>query len=193
MFDYISGIVRFCSQNQIVVDVSGVGFSILVPNHVKNKLTDGENAKIFVYLYVRDDSIKLYGFLSEQEREMFLRLQSISGIGPALALNIIAAGNLQKLYESIMSEDVEFFRTIKGIGSKMASRIVLELKGSLKNIDLPGNSEDDFLRSAATKALANLGYQEFEAAEAVKKSFFQEKPKNLENLVRHALQILQSK
>lgn len=196
MFEYLSGIVHFSSQDQVIVDVHGIGFAVSVTNSVKTQLTEGQTAKLYIHFHVREDAMRLYGFLTEQEREMFLKLQSVSGIGPALSLNILSASTVQKVYEAIMSEDVEFFKTIKGVGVKTATRLVVELKGSLRNIPIymAPISEINYLRSSAIKALMALGYQELEASQAVHQSLSKEKkPKNLETLIFEALQMLQSK
>lgn len=196
MFEYLCGTIHFSSQEQIIIDVGGVGFAVYVTNSAKNQLTDGQTAKLYIHLHVREDHMRLYGFLTEQEREMFLKLQSVSGIGPALSLNILSTSTVQKVYEAIISEDVEFLKTIKGVGVKTATRLVVELKGGLRNMamQIAPTSEINYLRSSAIKALMALGYQELEASQAVNQALSVEKnPKNLEVLVFSGLQVLQNK
>ena len=194
MFEYISGPVQFGPDDQIIVDIAGIGFRIHAATHTKNALKPGQVAKIYLSLYVREDQLKLYGFLNEAERQMFLKLQSISGIGPALALHILDAAALSKIQQAIINGDVAFFRTIKGIGPKIANRIVIELKGSLKATDIAVGSEPDYTRLSAIHGLMALGYPELEAAEIVQKVLNQaDRPENLEDIIRMSLQLVQNK
>lgn len=190
MFEYLEGKIQFGSGDIVIVEIAGVGFKIHVPATVKDKLTQGKVSKVFISLCVREDSLKLFGFLSLSERDLFEKLQTVSGIGPSIALNALSCGSPAEFYEAIMQENLSFFRRIKGIGPKTASRLVLELKGNLPKIEGESGAllPESTMRLDAIKALQGLGYQELEAAEAVRKVFLaEEHPKNLEALLCEAL------
>lgn len=124
-----------------------------------------------------------------QDRELFEKVQTVSGIGPSLALHVLNAGSPQEFYNAVMQENLAFFKKIKGIGPKMASRIVLELKGNLPKTELePISNDGNNFKVDAIKALLGLGYQELQASEAVRKAFIEiPSPKNLEVLLYEAL------
>lgn len=189
MFEYIYGKVDSVTNDKIVVDVNGVGFQIHVPGNVLNNVVVGDNSKIYLKLHVREDRMQLFGFLNLQERELFEKLQNISGIGPALALNILSFDTIQALYDAITQEKLSFFKKVKGVGPKMAKRIVLELKGSLKEMDVASiSSIAGSFKNDAIKALTGLGYQEESSVNAVTEVLAQNPDiKNLEELVCDAL------
>ena len=186
MFEYLRGIVHILQGDAIVIDIQGMGYKIHVPNSTKDILKEGDETEIYVYLSVREDAMKLYGFANRADRDMFEKLLTVSGIGPALSLNILSHASTTELYQAIYEENISFFRRIKGIGPKTASRLVLELKGNLLKLEtqMPKNS----FRNDAINALMGLGYSELDASEAVQKAF-QNKGnfKNLEELVIESL------
>ena len=192
MFEYIQGKVSYVSHEIVVLDVSGVGFKIYTPVNVKDKIKQGETSKLFISVCLREDSLKLFGFLTQQDRELFEKVQTVSGIGPSLALHVLNAGSPQEFYNAVMHENLSFFRKIKGIGPKMASRIVLELKGNLPKTEPETNPSDgSSFRGDAIKALVGLGYQETQAWEAVQRALVEiPSPKNLEVLLCEALKNL---
>mgnify|MGYP000930087415 CR=1 FL=1 len=192
MFEYLQGKVASISTEIVVLEISGVGFKIHTPSNVKDRLKQGETARLFISLCLREDSLRLFGFLNLQDRDLFDKVQTVSGIGPSLALNVLGAGTPQEFYEAIMQENLSFFKKIKGIGPKMASRIVLELKGNLPKNELESNpAEGSRFRVDAIKALMGLGYQETQAWEAVRKALAEiPNPKNLEVLLCEALKNL---
>lgn len=190
MFEYLQGKITLNSDDIVVLDIFGVGFKIYTPSNIKDRLKIGENAKFFISLSVREDSLKLFGFLTLQERDLFEKIQTVSGIGPSMAIHILGAGTPEDFYEAIMQENLSFFKRIKGIGPKMASRIVLELKGNLPKKELEESipTEKHFQKDAIS-ALMGLGYQEQQAWEAVRKAFSEiPNPDNLEALLYQALQ-----
>lgn len=195
MYEYMIGKVQSADDKILILEVSGIGYRINIPSSVVNKIKTGEELKIYVDLCVREDSMKLFGFLSTNEREMFAKLQTISGIGPSVALNIVSGASIQLLYEAIINEDLTLFKKIKGVGPKTAKRIVLELKGSLsKDIaSMPKMEESvvDMIYSNAVKALSALGYQPQNATEAVDKAIkILPEKKTLEDVVTEALKHL---
>ena len=172
MFDYLAGRVISCSSGNLVLDIGGVGFSIRVPLSTEIKLKQDTQAKVVISMVVREDSMKLYGFCTIGERELFEKLHAISGIGPVLALAILSGGTFEALRNAIMLEDLTYFKKIKGVGPKTAKRIILELKGSMP--DLHGDEQSPQiatnLQQDAVAALVGLGIQHAHAVEIVEKS-----------------------
>jgi len=134
----ISGRLAFKKENFLVLEAGGVAFKVFAPASVLAALPgSGATVKIFTYLYFREDSIELYGFLSEKELELFERLNSISGIGPKSALGILGIAKIEQLVAAINEGKIELLTRASGIGKKTAERIILELKGKLSLTTAP--------------------------------------------------------
>ena len=189
MFDYLCGKVQLAGNNAVVIDVAGVGFLVQVPTSTQSQLQQQKQAMLYVKLVVREDNLRLFGFTTKPERDMFEKLQTISGIGPGLALNILSAGKLDDLRQAIIAGDLQRFKKIKGVGQKMANRIVLELKGSLPPLEpTPAASADESIAQAVS-ALIGLGYPRQDALEAVNKVLDKlPQPRTVEDIVIKALQ-----
>lgn len=188
MFEYLRGTVHFLSDS-VAIEIAGIGFKVHVPTTTKDKLTEGKVETIYTFLSVKEDDLQLYGFITPQDRDMFEKLQTVSGIGPSIALTILSKATVNELYQAIYQEDLAFFKRIKGIGAKTASRMVLELKGNLPKIE--DKTPEGIQRNNAIKALMGLGYSEYDASEAVKQAE-KEPYANLEELVVAALRHLSS-
>src|SRR3989338_1292817 len=134
----IAGKLVFKKDNLLVLEVGGLSFKIFSQASVLAALPEsGATVKIFTYLYFREDSIELYGFLSEKELELFQALNSISGIGPKSALGILGVTKIEQLVAAINEGKTELLTRASGIGKKTAERIILELKGKLSLIAAP--------------------------------------------------------
>lgn len=129
MYEYFEGIVTVITPSYIVVDVNGVGYKVYSPTPFAYQ--KGDKAKIFIEQIVRDIGITLYGFQSEDDKGLFLKLLSVSGIGPKSALAIMAAEDANSLAEAIERGEVKYLTRFPGVGKKTASQIVLDLKGKL--------------------------------------------------------------
>lgn len=129
MYEYFEGIVTVITPSYIVVDVNGVGYKAYSPTPFAYQ--KGDKAKIFIEQIVRDTGITLYGFQSEDDKGLFLKLLSVSGIGPKSALAIMAAEDANSLAEAIEQGEVKYLTRFPGVGKKTASQIVLDLKGKL--------------------------------------------------------------
>jgi Holliday junction DNA helicase RuvA len=170
MYNYISGEVVNKTEGMAVIENNGIGYEIRVSMNTLDALPCiGEIAKIYTFLNVREDEMSLYGFATLEEKEMFLKLTEVSGIGPKGALSILSGVRLSDLAVAIKTEDLKLLSTIKGIGKKTAERIIVELKDK---IDLIGysavrNEEEQCLNSSAideaTEALISLGVNKNEA------------------------------
>lgn len=129
MYEYFEGIVTVITPSYIVVDVNGVGYKVYSPTPFAYQKED--KAKIFIEQVVRDTGITLYGFQSEDDKGLFLKLLSVSGIGPKSALAIMAAEDANSLAKAIEQGEVKYLTRFPGVGKKTASQIVLDLKGKL--------------------------------------------------------------
>ena len=129
MYEYFEGIVTVITPSYIVVDVNGIGYKVYSPTPFTFR--KGDKAKIFIEQIVRDTGITLYGFQSEDDKGLFLKLLSVSGIGPKSALAIMAAEDANSLAEAIERGEVKYLTRFPGVGKKTASQIVLDLKGKL--------------------------------------------------------------
>ena len=177
MFAHIEGIVAEKTADSIVLDAGGVGFELNVSASTLSAAPAvGERMKLYCCLSVREDAMELFGFTSQEEKAMFLRLTSISGIGPRTALGVLAAMPLPDLTLAILTGDAATLCRAPGIGKKTAQRITLELKDKLsaedlpagtQAVSLPGSSGADSAVGEAILALQSLGYTQSEAARAV--------------------------
>lgn len=125
MYNYITGKVVYSAGNTIVVDNNGIGYEIGASNFTTNKFSEGEIAKIYTYLYVREDTYALYGFSSIEEKTLFLRLIDISGVGPKMAMQILSGADLNSLTVAIATGDVKSLSKIKGLGKKKLRNLSL--------------------------------------------------------------------
>ena len=161
MFEYLKGIVAKIDPAYVVLDVNGVGYKILCPTPYSYQ--ENQPATIYVEQVVRDTGITLYGFLSLEDKELFLKLLSVSGIGPKSAVAIMAE-DTDSLASAIQNGEVKYLTRFPGVGKKTASQIVLDLKGKLGNyvkkatptVDISPSLQDALL------ALVALGYTQKE-------------------------------
>lgn len=156
---------------EIVVEVNDVGYGIGISLSTFEQLSKiGEKVVVFTYTYVREDALRLYGFATKGERETFLMLINVSGIGPKLALTILSGVSSDKLKTAIVNEDVGLLTAITGIGKKIAQRLIVELKEPF-SATLPKvegwRREEYVLRNEAANALVTLGYKRTQSIKAV--------------------------
>lgn len=175
MYAFLNGIIADKAPNEIILDVGGVGYSLSCSMTTLQDIPPvGEMKKVFTYLAVREDAMELYGFSTKEEKSMFLRLLSVSGIGPKVALSILGSMPLRDLTLAIVTGDITALSRAPGVGKKTAQRLALELKEKVDQSDLdaaPGNpTYTPIQEDAATEALAALqalGYTAAEAAKAI--------------------------
>ena len=155
MIGYLKGIILACRNQEIWINVSGVGYRVRTAWNEVNK--PGDDIEVFVHTAVREDAITLYGFHTREEMELFELLISVSGIGPKTGMDIVRSSSKDQIESAIQRADVSFFASIKGIGKKSAQRIIIDLKnkiGSLQEIDLTETEEND----AVFMALKQFGF-----------------------------------
>ncbi|MDH4218002.1 MAG: Holliday junction branch migration protein RuvA [Candidatus Aminicenantes bacterium] len=168
MIAYLKGSLIQKSSNQVILDIGGVGYSAWIPLSTYLKLGDlNQTAELYIYTHMTDNSLALYGFYSERERDLFLKLINISGIGPKIALNILSGIEASDLEDAIRRADVARISLIPGIGKKTAMRIALELQEKLdlkeKVLETSSSKEKEDLISALT----NLGFKRREVEKIV--------------------------
>ncbi len=173
MIAYISGTVVKKDTDRVIVDVNGVGYETLVSLTTLTRLPEaGQTTGLHTYLYVREDTMQLFGFATEEEKELFLKLISVSGFGPKLALSILSVFPPTIFAKVLAESDVKALTTIPGVGQKGAKRLVLELQEKLipsAEAGLPADLKPD-VRAAfaeAREALIGLGYTTAEANRAL--------------------------
>ncbi len=177
MYSFISGIIEDKLENLVVIEQNGIGYEIFVSTNTLSNLPNvGEYAKIYTYLHVREDAFQLYGFLSKEEKNLFLKLITVSGVGSKMALVILSSLSVQNLISCIVSGDVKTLSQAKGVGKKTAERIILELKGKLGELNTTLLSDFSALSGATSTAcdeacelLVNMGLSKFDALKLVNK------------------------
>jgi Holliday junction DNA helicase RuvA len=160
MISLISGIVRSVNIDRAVIEVGGVGLSVSITGQTSSQLHLGAATHLYTSLVVREDSLTLFGFLDEESRNTFELVQTVSGIGPKVALAIMGAHSADSLARAIAQEDIKAIEKVPGIGRKGAQRLILELKGKIS--DLGGadrvQSHQPIWREQLTSALVSLGF-----------------------------------
>jgi Holliday junction DNA helicase RuvA len=189
MISYIEGRVIFKGDRFLVIEANGIGYRVFVGPDVLRKAKKEETIKLWTHLYVREDSMELYGFSEYAELDFFEILIQISGIGPKSALGVLSVAPLDTLKRAIASGETSYLTQVSGIGKKIAEKIILELKDKLGKIGF-GAEENIFLKEEedVLRALRTLGYSYSEAREAIKQL-----PSNItgtQERVKEALKIL---
>jgi len=198
MIAWLTGKLQRKAADFVIINVAGVGYQVAVPVSTLNAIAEtGEEVTLHIHTHVREDSLSLFGFSTELEKDVFLLLMGISGIGPKLALTVLSGLSIQDLVAAIRSSDDSRLCGIPGIGKKTAARMCLELKDKVRLL-----TPDDSLRvplppsassgdwDDAVSALVNLGYRRPVAEEAVNKAQQGRPDVRIEELVREALSIL---
>ena len=205
MYAYIKGIVADRNDQQIVIENNGIGYLINCPLGISAEIGGiGDEVTVYLYQSVKEDDISLYGFNSRDQKEMFLKLITVSGIGPKVAHTICAALSAEQIAAAVMSSNVALLTGVKGLGKKTAERIILELKDKLKSqlgasasvsvtpvAVAAAGSGDAGVMQDAVGALVVLGYKDQEAADAVASAY--EDGIGLEDLIRKALKLAAGK
>lgn len=176
MYAYLDGTVAEKNQNELILDVMGVGWQLSCSmNTLQNVPPVGERVKVYTLLLVREDAMELFGFYCREEKQMFSRLTSVSGIGPRTALGILSSMPLRDLQLAILTGDITALSRAPGVGKKTAQRIALELKERVSPEEMAASGVTVTVDSAvpedgvseAIMALQSLGYSASEAAKAV--------------------------
>ena len=170
MIGYLNGKVVEVKTEELIVSVNGVGYQVNLPAAF-SYYQNGDDCELYIYTYVREDALELFGFKEKESKQLFIKLLSVSGIGPKVALSIISTLSPEKFAQAVINEDINVLKQVSGIGPKSGQRLILELQDKLDDILLASGSKsgsttlvhDDELYSA----LNNLGYQDSEINNAV--------------------------
>jgi Holliday junction DNA helicase RuvA len=177
---------------RVILDVGGVGYELQLPLSTFLELPDaGKTIRFCVHTYVREDQLRLYGFLREEERSAFGILLGINGVGPRLALAILSGLSVPRLVQVVQRDDRAALRGIPGVGAKTAERILVELRDKVNRIETGGSPEPATEQDEATvSALLNLGYPRAQAERAVRQALERlgDEP-SIEDLIREALRV----
>lgn len=165
MYAYIKGVVEEIRSKFIVLDNSNIGYQIVVPNPYS--FEKEEQVKVFIYHYIRENEEVLYGFKSSDEKELFLKLLEVNGIGPKSALSILASASCTEIMDAIERSDANYLKRFPGIGAKASQQIILDLKGKIKfNAEnKKGTKADDLI-----DALVALGYSRRDSINVINSS-----------------------
>ena len=193
MYSYIIGTLAGLEEGKVILDNNGIGYELNVSSFTLSKVGSvGKQIKLFTHLGVSDDAMRLYGFISEEERAMFLKLITVSGIGPKDALQILSGMDVRTLALSIVNSDAKALARIKGIGKKTAERVIVELRervesDAVESGEVLGVTAGDPVGQEAAAVLASLGLSRAEAAAAVNKVLAAGKARKLEEVITLAL------
>jgi Holliday junction DNA helicase RuvA len=192
MIAYLKGKLVHKEPTFVQIEVNGVGYLVSISLHTFSEIKDREDLKLFTHLHVREDAHVLYGFSSESEKQMFLQLISVNGVGPNTALVVLSYLPPLELRAAIVREDAATLQAVKGIGGKTAQRLILELKDKLKRdvgeeSGLPGLVHNT-MRNEALTALVTLGISKPAAERSIDSILKRMGPSiSLEELVKQAL------
>lgn len=170
MIAKIKGKIEQLKDNYVIIDVGGLGYKVFLTSYATGKIAGQENAELFTYTHVREDVLALYGFLTQEELEMFELLISISGIGPKAALGILTIASVDAIRMAVLNEDTSILTKVSGVGKKTAERVILELKSKVAKLPAGSGAGAEKVSSDSEllEALVGMGYSSFEAREAVK-------------------------
>ena len=179
MIDFIEGIICETLKDHIVISTNGIGFKVFTPNPYVFK--EGETSKVYLYNHVREEEYSLYGFKSKEERELFLRLIDVKGLGPKIALPILAGGNIAGIVDAIDRENILYLQKFPKVGEKLARQIILDLKGKLVSKEEVSSVNNELL-----EVLESLGYKKSDVSKIIKEV----KSTTIEEQVKEALKLL---
>ena len=199
MIAYLKGRVLTITAETAILEVNGVGYEIYCSGGAFRKLVQGEMAELHTYLQVKEDGVTLFGFASPKEKELFLKVISVSGVGPKLGIAVLTGLTADEFMQAIATADVKRLSAVKGLGKKTAEKIVLELHGKISAAEVMSASGDDPTVSPvggvtvsaqdeeAVSALMGLGFTKSESVQAVKRAR-DSGAVTVEEVIRRALQ-----
>ena len=180
MFEYINGKVTIIESGYIVIDNNGIGYKIFVGSPYSFNID--EEYKVYLYQNVREDENTLFGFKTKEERDMFLKLINVKGLGPKMALPMLAAGKVEGIVDAIVRENILYLKKFPKIGDKVARQIILDLKGKLVN-----KEESSKVNEELVLALNALGYKNSDINKVVKNV---QSNLKIEDQIKEALKLL---
>src|SRR5215211_1014242 len=204
MIAHLSGTLLSKEPTSLIVDVNGVGYEVAIPVSSFYNLEDvGSTVKLRIYTHVREDTLQLYGFRTARERELFLKLISVSGIGPKLGITLLSGMSADEMIASIRTNNLARLTSIPGVGKKTAERLIVELREKVAELssaqledelgakpEVSTESTEDAVRADALSALLNLGYQRSGAEKAIDAALGEGGEMTVESVLRRTLKKL---
>jgi len=203
MIAHLSGTLLSKQATSVILDVGGVGYEVNIPVSTFYDLEDvGSNVQLRIYTHVREDSLQLYGFKTARERELFLKLISVSGIGPKLGITLLSGMSADEMIASIRTNNLARLTLIPGVGRKTAERLIMELREKVAELSSAQLEEElgakpevaeateDSVRADALSALLNLGYQRTAAEKAIDAALVEGGEITVETVLRRGLKKL---
>jgi Holliday junction DNA helicase RuvA len=204
MIAHLSGTLLSKQANLVILDVAGVGYEVTIPLSTFYDLEDlGSPVQLRIYTHVREDALQLYGFKTTRERELFMRLISVSGIGPKLGITLLSGMSADEMIASIRTNNLARLTLIPGVGRKTAERLVVELREKVAALSSPELEEElgakpevrevpteEGVRADALSALLNLGYQRAGAEKAIDSALGEGGDLSVESVLRRSLRKL---
>lgn len=193
MIDYIKGEVAELTPASVTLECGGIGYQMNISLNTYSALSEQKTAKLFVYESIREDAHVLFGFADKHEREIFLYLISVSGVGPSTGRMILSSLNSKELESAIATENIVVLQSVKGIGAKTAQRIIVDLKDKIKFTDaagaiqLPSKADVSETGHAAIAALVMLGFVQTASQKAVSKILKENPSLPVEAIIKEAL------
>ena len=204
MIAHLSGTLLSKQATSVIVDVSGVGYEVTIPLSTFYDLEDlGSNVQLRIYTHVREDALQLYGFKTSRERELFLKIISVSGIGPKLGITLLSGMSADEMIASIRTNNLARLTLIPGVGRKTAERLIMELREKVADLssaqleeelgakpEARAESTEDTVRADSLSALLNLGYQRSGAEKAIDAALSEGEDITVESVLRRSLKKL---
>jgi holliday junction DNA helicase RuvA len=204
MIAHLSGTLLSKQATSVILDVGGVGYEVTIPISTFYELEEpGSKVQLRIYTHVREDALLLYGFKTARERELFMRLISVSGIGPKLGITLLSGMSADEMIASIRTNNLARLTLIPGVGRKTAERLVMELRDKIAALSSPELEEElgakpsvsvtpseDAVRADALSALVNLGYQRSAAEKAINAAVGEGGDISVESILRRSLRRL---
>ncbi len=198
MIAYLKGKVLFLGEETAIIDVGGVGYEVYCTASAFSRMQIGYETELFTYLQMKEDGMTLFGFSTTNEKEVFLKLIAVQGVGPKLGISILTGLSADELAKAIAVADVKRLSTVKGLGKKTAEKIILELHGKISAAEIMSVSEEPAPQKQAVEklspededavsALMGLGFTKNESAQAVKRAK-DAGAKSVEEIIMRALQ-----
>ena len=204
MIAHLSGTLLSKQATSVIVDVSGVGYEVSIPLSTFYDLEDlGSTVQLRIYTHVREDALQLYGFKTARERELFLKIISVSGIGPKLGITLLSGMTADEMIASIRTNNLARLILIPGVGRKTAERLIMELREKVAELssaqledeygakpETAAEPTEDAVRADALSALLNLGYQRSGAEKAIDSALSEGGDITVESVLRRSLKKL---
>ncbi len=200
MIAYLKGKVLTLTEDSAIIEVGGIGYEAYCSSGAFRKMSVGEVVEVYTYLQVKEDGISLFAFGNPKEKELFLKIISVSGVGPKMGITILSGLSVDEFTEAVATADVKRLSTVKGLGKKTAEKIVLELHGKISAQEVLEAGADPMQKAfetasvklsadeeEAVSALIGLGFTKTESVQAVKRAK-EQGAKTVEEMIRKALQ-----